>query len=193
MKRSIQAKLYFFIDEKLKSNGLAQHAIEAKDARTLFRLSMQSLIGVREIGGNNQGEMVELIQSTIGGAGKEPWCMAAVQSCIAYAEEKTKLVSPIIASEHCLTVWNDSPKEQRVKSFPLGGAIVIWRHGTTSNGHTGCLESTDGIIMHTYEGNTESGLDESGKIEREGGGFYYCKRGFRGDGSMKVVGFLKPF
>lgn len=191
--RKIEPKMIEFLDVKLKDNGLAQHAVETKDARTLFRLAMQACVGIREKTGRNDGPMVELIQETIGSHSGEAWCMSAVQSCIAYAEVKTGVVSPIFPSEHCLTTWAKTPHEQRVKRFPLAGAIVIWQHGTSSNGHTGCLESTDGDVMHTYEGNTTSGIDEKGKIEREGGGFYYCKRGFAGNGEMKVVGFLKPF
>lgn len=182
-----------YLDAKLYGNGLFDHALKEKDARTIFRLAMQSCVGIRELGGNNRGPMVELIQKTVGDANLEAWCMSAVQTCLAYAELKSGKRSPIEASEHCLTVWSKTPKEQRVKTFPLAGAIVIWRHGDTSSGHTGCLESTDGEVMFTYEGNTESGLSSSGKVEREGGGFYYCKRNFKGNGDMRVVGFLKPF
>lgn len=191
--RKIEKKMIEFLDWKLMSNGLAQHAIATKDARTLYRLAMQACVGIREKSGNNDGPMVELMQETIGGHSNEAWCMSAQQTGIAYAEFKTGIISPIYASEHCLTVWKNTPEEQRVKRFPLAGAIIIWQHGVSSSGHAGCLESTDGDIMFSYEGNTTQGLDENGDVEREGGGFYYCKRGFAGNGEMKVVGFLKPF
>jgi len=104
--RSIESKLVKYIDEKLKLNGLAQEAIKTKDARTLFRLACESLVGVREKSGRNDGPIVELIQETIGRAQGEFWCMSYVQSCLAYAEVKTGIDSPIFASEHCMTVWN---------------------------------------------------------------------------------------
>lgn len=191
--RQIEKKMVDFLDKKLASNGLAQEAIEEKDARTVFRLAMEACVGIREAGGNNKGPMVQLIQETIGGAVQEAWCMSLVQTCLAYAEEKTGVKSPVAAGEHCLTVWAQTPKSLRVKSFPLPGAIIIWQHGKTTNGHTGVLIGTDGKTMKTCEGNTEGGLDSKGSVVREGGGVYANTRGFTGNGSMKVVGFLKPF
>ena len=191
--RHIEPAMIEYIDIKLKTNGLAQRAIETKAARSLFIQAAQCLVGIREVGGNNEGPMVELIQKTIGNAGKEPWCMSFVQTCLAYAEVKTGITSPIYDSEHCITVWHKSPKVARVNVFPLGGAIVIWRRSTSTKGHTGVLLSADGNLMNCVEGNTESGLDPNGKVERDGGGIYHTVRDMRGTGSLNVVGFLKPF
>src|SRR5574343_9032 len=101
--RRIEPTMVKWLDSKLAGNGLAQDAIARKDARLLFRLAMESCVGIREKGGNNSGPMVELIQETIDGADKDPWCMSLVQTCIAYAEKRTGKSSPIFASEHCLT------------------------------------------------------------------------------------------
>lgn len=191
--RNIQSDMINFLDEKLLSNGLFFQAQRDKNPRVIFRLAMQACVGIKEVGGNNMGPMVELIQDTIGDAGGESWCMSAIQTCLAYAEVKSGIKSPIFASEHCLTVWNETPKEQRVKNIPLPGAIVIWRHGNTTKGHTGCVEATDGKVLYTYEGNTERGINPDGSIERDGGGFYYCKRPFKSSYDMRLVGFLKPF
>lgn len=192
--RYIQPEMIKFLDEKLKNNGLAQHAIETKDARTLFVLACQACVGIREKTGNNDGPMVELIQKTIGGASRESWCMSLQQTGLAYAEVKTGVKSPVSPSEHCLTVWNETPKEQRVKSIPLPGAIAIWRHGNTTNGHTGCTNGADSEIFHAIEGNTTSGSDDpNGKVVREGGGVYFTTRSMHPTGEMHLVGFLKPF
>lgn len=190
--RDLEQGLLDFFDGKLKNNLLAQQAIKEKNARLLFLLAAQVSVGIREVGGNNKGPMVELIQKTIGGASREAWCMAFVQSCLEYAEEMTGVVSPLYVSEHCQTVWNKTAKTQRVKYHPLAGAIAIWRHGNTTNGHTGVLESADNKIFYAYEGNTESGL-ANGKVERDGGGVYRTQRGITGNGNMKIMGFLKPF
>lgn len=191
--RQIEKKMVDFLDKKLAGNGLAQQAIEKKDARTLFRLAAEACVGIREQGGNNKGPMVVLIQETIGSANKEAWCMSFMQTCVAYAELKTGVKSPLAASEHCLTVWAKTPKAQRVKISPLPGAIAIWQHGSSQNGHTGVVTGADEKNFTAVEGNTESGLNSKGDVERDGGGVYATKRNRVKNGSMKVVGFLKPF
>lgn len=184
--RNIEKKLVDWIDKKLAGNGLAQKAIEDKDARTLFRLAAESCVGIRETS-HNAGPMVELIQETVGGADKEPWCMSFVQSCLAYAEKKTGIKSPIFESEHCLTVWAKTPKKMRVKEVPLPGAIIIWQHGSSQAGHTGVMLEWNKTKFNSVEGNTG---DEN---MREGDGVYYRIRNAKANGRMKVVGFLKPF
>lgn len=196
--RQIEPKMVQYLDEKLLKNGLAQDAIKNKNARTLFLLAMQSCVGIREKTGNNDGPMVELIQETIGDHENEAWCMALVQTCIAYAEVKTGVKSPLFPAEHCLTVWRETPVEQRVKFSPLPGAIVIWKHlddqgRSTENGHTGCVVGCDETVFQAVEGNTTSGLAPDGSIERNGGGVYFTHRSRTRNGSMAVVGFLKPF
>lgn len=191
--RTIEKKMVEWLDAKLESNGLAQDAIKKKDARLVFGLAMDSCVGIREKGGNNRGPMVELIQDTVGSADREPWCMSLVQTCVAYAEKKTGIKSSLVASEHCLTVWRESPKSLRVKSVPAPDAIIIWRHGTSSSGHTGKMRVWRKNKMDTVEGNSVSGVNPSGAVVADGGGVYANVRSVTGSGNMKVVGFLKPF
>ena len=194
--RTIEKTMINFIDKKLEKNGLAQQAIKDKDARVLVVLAAQACVGIREEGGNNKGPMVRLIQETIGGASAEAWCMSFVQTMIAYAEYKTKKYSRVHPSEHCMTVWNKTPKEYRVKTRPLRGAIAIWNYAPSQNGHTGILdiyEDKSKGKMNLIEGNTEQGLTSSGTIERDGGGVYYTERSNVGTPKMRLVGFLKPF
>lgn len=192
--RHIQQKMIDFFDMKLKDNGLAQLAKKEENARLLFTEAAKACVGIREKTGNNDGPMVELIQQTIGNAVNESWCMSFVQTCLAYAALKTNKLIPIFESEHCLTVWEKTPKEQKVKITPLPGAICIWRHGNTSNGHTGIVLGCDEDTMHLVEGNTTGGsADPNGAVVREGGGCYYTVRSRYGTGGMRVVGFLKPF
>jgi hypothetical protein len=191
--RHIQPEMIKYLDNKLKENGFAQHCVEIKDARNLFIETQKSCVGIREVGGNNKGPLVELIQKTIGGASAEAWCMSMQQTCLAYVENKLNIRSPIYSSEHCLTVWNKSPIESRVQFYPKPGAIIIWRHGNTQNGHTGMVMENYGNSIAAIEGNTESGLKLDGSIERNGGGIYFTNRNIRNNGSMIIVGFLKPF
>lgn len=188
MAREIEQKMINFLDAKLSANGLAQHAIDIKDARLLFGLAAEACVGIKEQGGNNRGPMVELMQKTIEGADREPWCMAFVQTCLAYAELRTGKKSPIVATEHCMTAWRNSPQEQRVKTHPLKYAIIIWNYDGTDSGHTGVIiENNRQSYLQSVEGNTG---DES---MRDGDGVFYKKRDWIRTGSLRRVGFLKPF
>ena len=192
MTRDLHPEMRDWLDHKCAET--AHRALIEADARACFLFAMRAMVGIREQGGNNRGRLVELIQETLGKAEGEPWCMSAVQTALAWAELRTGKKSPIVASEHCMTVWNETPKEQRVKNIPAPGAIIIWRHGAGPSGHTGVTTSTvvDGKFT-AIEGNTESGLTAAGHIEREGGGCYETRRNTIGAGSMKVIGFLRPF
>lgn len=185
--RKIEPEMVRYLDLKLQLNGMAQHAISVKDARTVFGLAMEACVGIVEVGGNNMGPMVKLIQETIDGANKEPWCMALVQTCLAYAELKTGIASPVFATEHCMTCLRETAQDARVKRSPLKYAIVIWQHSGTDNGHTGILIEPRQVTMRTVEGNTGSNGG------RDGDGVYVKERSRTRNGDLIVRGFLKPF
>lgn len=185
--RQIELELFDWIDDKLAKNGLAQHAMLVKDGRFVFGCAMESCVGIYEIGGNNNGPMVRLIQKTIGEANREPWCMGLVQSCIAYTEKKLGITSAVFPSEHCMTVWRNTPIEWRVKVSPLRGAVVIWNREGTDQGHTGMVLEHNQLQMTTIEGNTGS------NGSRDGDGVYRKRRSKIRDGELKVIGWLKPF
>ena len=185
--RKIEQRMINFLDAKLTANGLAQHAIDIKDARLLFGLACEACVGIMEKGGNNKGPMVELLQETIGRAEGEPWCASFVMTCLAYAEFKTGIKSPVYATEHVRTMWAETPKDQRVKRSPIKYAIVIWGKENSSSGHTGVvIDSAPGQWLRTIEGNT-------GADARDGDGVYYKKRDWIRTGSLLKLGFLKPF
>lgn len=194
MVRKIQDEMFQYIDAKLVMTDAGKKAIADKNARELFALALECCVGIREEGGNNKGKLVELIQKTIGDAERESWCMSFQQTGIAYVERKLGIVSKYPVSEHCLTCWQDAPAELRVHISPLRGAIVIWQHGKTSNGHTGMVRQPPiGDSFNAVEGNTEGGFAANGAIERDGGGVYYTHRSTNGNGDMRVKGYLKPF
>lgn len=192
--RKITDKMFNYIDNKLKNNGAAQNAIVTKDARSLFIYASEACVGILEQGGNNKGPLVEELQKTVDGrASREPFCMGAVQTWLAYVERKIGVVSPIYSSEHCMTTWRETSTKQRVKTMPLAGTIIIWQHyknrKPTEAGHTGVeTEILKGNkSMETVEANTGDGS------MRDGDGVYIRTRSLVKDGSMRVVGFLKPF
>lgn len=193
--RAIEKKMIAYLDAKLAGNGAAQEAIKSKDARSLFGYAAEACVGIREATGANDGPMVKLLQETIGGANGEAWCMSFVQTCLAYAEHKTGVKSPIHPSEHCMTTWNKTPKKMRVKRVPLKGAIAIWNYPPSANGHTGIVMeyAHKKNKMKLVEGNTTSGLRADGTIERDGGGCYQTERSTLSGKKMVLVGFLIPF
>ena len=200
-RRSITAKTILFLDSALRLNGLAQDHIKNKNARGLLVEAAKACVGQKEKTGKNDGEFVEEIQKTVDGrANGEAWCMAFVQTMIAYVEFKLGIVSPLLATEHCLTLWENTKEklpDQLVKYSPLAGAIIIWQHGDTSNGHTGFVLSCDEKEFNAVEGNASGYLvpvtATQSSVNREGNGVFYTHRNRMGNGDMKVLGFIKPF
>jgi hypothetical protein len=191
--RQIEPKLVKYIDAKLAGNGLAQDAFERKDARQVFVLAAQACVGIKEKSGRNDGEMVELIQETVGGASGEPWCMALIMSCLAYAEVKCGVKSPLMATEHCQTLWQKTPKSQRVKLAPLAGAIAIWGDVGKSSGHTEIVLSADAKSFQAIGGNTSGTTKPGQAVNRDGNGVFYTVRSMKSTAKRKLLGFLKPF
>lgn len=192
MGRHITTKMVAFIDSKLKDNVHAQELIAKKDARSLMVIVAATLVGIREIG-SNRGPLVTEIQSTVGGPDHVAWCMSTVQTVVAYIEFKTGVKSGLYVTESCLEAWEKTDKALRVVDMPLGGAVIIYQHGTSYQGHTGILESTDKVTTWAFEGNTGSGVTPGGAIQREGDGVYHTHRNYKGVGDMHLLGFIKPF
>jgi len=197
-KRIIRPELVKYIDERMELDGLAKVALANKDARTLMWLAGGKLVGISEATGRNDGKMVNLIQDTVGPPNQWPWCMSYVQTCIAYAELKTGKKSPIAVSEHCLTVWQQTPKEQRVKYLPLAGAIAIWNDEGKVTGHTEIVLSADKEWFLSCGGNTSgyftrAQVKESNYVNREGNAVVFAKRSMKSGARRKLLGFLKPF
>ena len=188
MARKITDKMFSFIDSKLKTNGAAQLAITSKDARSLFIYAAESCVGIKEEGGNNKGLYIVELQKTVDGeAGSEPYCMAAVQTWVAYVEKKLQVTSDLFTSEHCMTTWRKTAISKRVNKIPAPGAIIIWQNGSSDSGHTGVMLEYLGNKMDSLEANTGSGN------MRDGDGIYLKTRSTTNNGKLKVVGFLRPF
>ena len=143
-------------------------------------------IGVQEQGNNGGAQVKEFQRAVDNVAQGEAWCMSFAQYSIKAAESATQVNSQVAKSEHCLTVWNNSPIELR-RSYPEPGSLVIWQHGNSTSGHVGIVEAVhpDGTFT-TIEGNTSGGFGN-----REG--VYRKQRDMGGEGNMRVVGFLKVF
>lgn len=143
-------------------------------------------IGVKEEGGDNRGETVEMFQRAVDGrAFRESWCACFCFYCLINTGG-----TDLFMSEHCLTVWNKSPRELRIPK-PRPGCLVIWQFEGTASGHMGIVKALmSDTQMLTVEGNTSG----ASHIERNGGGVYLKQRAIRPvTGRMRLKGFLYPW
>lgn len=204
--REIRPEMVKYIDAKLMDSGLAKHHVQNKNPRGLMVEAARVLVGITEKTGKNDGFYVELIQDTVGGVNNEAWCMATQQTLLAYVELKTGIKSPLLATEHCTTLWMWVLKNRPdliVKYNPLAGALAIWKHGKTAveklpAGHTEMVLDCDEKVFHAVGGNTTGWFTEkeaqAGKrVNREGNSLVYTLRSRAGDGDMELLGFIKPY
>lgn len=197
MSRSIGGRLFGEFDNRLKNVAQARNCLSTKDARGLLVEAARVMINVIEEK-PNQGAVIDLMHEVGGSSAGDAWCMSFVQSCIAYVEQKLKIVSPIFHSPGCLSVWNKTPQVQRVKTLPLGGAILIWQSDQNPNlGHTGIVLDCDGTTMHDIEGNTSPSKSIDDPIAREGDGVFLCNRRWNllesDERGLMLLGAIKPF
>jgi len=178
--------------------GIAQR-IKLIAATTLLVIVASVSDNFREKTGNNDGMRVALAQMTVNGKDEfEAWCMAEVQSKIAFVEAELGVKSPFLATEHCMTLMRHAIKNKyavlNYQDFQPGDTI-IWEHGETDSGHTGIFIKwiVFGKIMLVSEGNTTAGLGPNGTIVREGGGGYIVQRAVGKIGDMNLRGAARPF
>lgn len=161
-------------------------------------------VGVREVGGNNKGHMVERFQRAVDGrADRESWCAAFVQYCLQESYKLTEAIflrsfdikPTVFSSEHCITIWNKTDKFQRLEK-PIPGCLIIWQKyyldKLTMNGHIGIVSKVldDGTIK-VIEGNTSGDCSE---VVRDGSGVYETTRFWHQRyGDMRFLGFINPW
>jgi hypothetical protein len=90
------------------------------------------------------------------------WCMAFVYWCVTEAMP----VNPLVRTGGVMRQWNEINPKYKHRN-PLAGDIFIMDHGH-GLGHTGFVESVDGLNIHTIEGNT----NDTGSRE----GYEVCRR-----------------
>ncbi len=165
--------------------------------RRMLVFESKRWVGIKEVGGPNKGQVVEMFQKAVDGkASGEPWCLAFVQFCIEMVDAEFDFVRQMKAmktickpTEHCLTLWNATTPQAR-KKLPEAGLIVLWQHGDTTSGHAGIVtEVLEKGEFRTVEGNTGAGTG----VIREGDGVFERIRSINGAGTMKVLGFVAPW
>lgn len=140
-------------------------------------------VGIREHGGANKGNEVEMFQKAVDGKAQgEPWCLAFVQFVVGQVCKNYDILNPLVRTEHCQTLYNRTDKRY-LRKDPERGFIFILKSKTSSSGHTGfCLNR--GSAFETVEGNTNA----SGS--REGDGVYVKTRVVAGTPTMDMRGFI---
>ena len=178
------------------------------DAKILLRRGLASFaktfVGVKEVGGNNKGEFVQVFQKAVDNvAGGESWCAAFVSYCIktwgnvmksAIDIPGFKYSSALVLSESVCNFWFNNPASFRIEK-PEVGALILWRRWAngkpTWQGHIGIIvEVVDSVTVRSIEGNTSS----DSANERDGDGVFIKNRNLtRNYGSLRPLGFLRSF
>lgn len=161
--------------------------------KSIVQVAAKSFVDIREEGPNS-GYFIELMQKTVNNkAEREPYCVAFVQTVIAYVEYRTGLRSRLPSTESSIIMWNSCPEDMKSDKAFIG-AIVVWQWKGTNRGHagivTGVFENGD---FRTVEANTNAG-DSSGFSQGNEGEGIYSKVRPPGDvGDMVLLGFITPF
>lgn len=194
--RHIHPTLRLMMEAKIFPNGVIPDAFVKNDVQrmvVLVSIGLESL-KVREVGGNNRGKLVGLIQDIIGsfvetGTG-DAWCMSTVQVIIAFIEDFLGVESPVLDSEGVTATAEHAKKIPGLYTVdPETGTFFQVQYGTKWQGHTGSvLELLAGGKMRTFEGNT--GSDSI----RDGSGAYFRTRDQKKFGSnIFVRGFIRVY
>lgn len=142
-----------------------------------------SMIGVREKGFNS-GEQIEEFQKAVDGkASKEPYCLGFIQwgakkVCGVYGVK-----NPLHPTEHCVTLWNNTPAKYKEKSA-AAGRIGVMKSRTSSNGHVFYDKASGLLSWPTIEANTNTAGS------REGDGVYASTRWSTGTATKKILGHI---
>ncbi len=144
-----------------------------------------SQLGVEEIPrGSNWGRDIQKYLKSVSINFPASWCMAFVYWCFDEWAHITAHENPLVKTGGVLAQWNQIDPRYKIvsnlKEVPLkAGDIFIMNHGH-GLGHTGFVESVEGSVINTIEGNT----NDTGSRE----GYEVCrrKRSFN-----QIVGFIR--
>lgn len=126
-------------------------AIHDKNWRVLMANAASAFLEIKE-DPQNKGHWIENHSKTVDGrAQMEPYCMAFVQTIIAYCEFKMDLTSPLVATESVMSLWNNTPDSMKSQR-PRMGYIAMWNHRGTTRGHAGIVHEITKDGFNCIEG-----------------------------------------
>ncbi|MDZ4810776.1 MAG: CHAP domain-containing protein [Bacteroidota bacterium] len=165
----------------------------------IFVEAALKFVGVTENGGDNRGPEVEMFQKAVDGkAAQEAWCLGFSQYCVREADKKyselfegTTPKNILFQTEHVLTLWNKTPKENRIEK-PHVGCLILWNYykdgKQTTLGHVGIVSK---IIDDTFCQSVEGNTSPSNSVQRNGDGVYLKTRAYSSTASnMRILGFI---
>lgn len=117
---------------------------------------------VREVGGNNKGEVVEHILRSVGLKPGQPWCAAFVSMVgrVAFGDDW-----PLPNVGGCYTLGEAAAKKEILYKFPAPGAVfLLWSQSKGRFHHTGFVDKSSRNGWWTVEGNT----NEEGSVDGDG-------------------------
>ena len=126
--------------------------------------------GVREVPpGSNRGPKVDAYLGSVGLGGGYPWCIAFVHWCFAEAARARGLVNPFPATGGCADGWSRVKAASPARVVQARAHPALVRPGLVfvldlgrGTGHAGFVESVAGTLLHTVEGNTNTGGSRNG-------------------------------
>ena len=145
----------------------------AAAVNSLALLALQTAIG--QLGqseqpkGSNKGEMVNQYLKAVNLNPGYPWCQAFVFWCYEQAAKKLGAANPVFKTAGALACWNGTAVNFKVLPAdamrhpgtikPGAQFILDYGHG---KGHTGIIESIEGNILRTIEGNSDNDGSRNG-------------------------------
>lgn len=145
------------------------NVLQTNLAAQALNIAISQLGVLEDPRGSNRGPAVERYLAATGLGGGNPWCMAFVYWCVAEASDLVNAVNPLFKTAHVLTQWNKTQVAIRLThaaamqdlKLITPGSIFIMDYGR-GLGHTGFVESINGNILTTIEGNTNQGGSREG-------------------------------
>lgn len=127
--------------------------------------------------GSNWGHPVQDYLHKVGIDFPASWCMAFVYWSFDEAAKAIGAITPLVKTGGVLRAWNEAGSHHVTDPQPGDIFIMDFGHGL---GHTGIVESVEGSVLHTIEGNT----NDTGSRE----GYEVCRRQ---RSIYKIKGYLR--
>lgn len=114
--------------------------------------------------GSNWGPVVQAYLASVGITFPAPWCMAFVYWCFNEAAKMMSVANPVYKTGGVMMQLAKSKSKIVKKPQPGDVFIMEFGHGL---GHTGIVESINGNVVNTIEGNTnDDGSREGYEVAR---------------------------
>lgn len=137
-------------------------------SKEALKIAREQLGVMEDPPGSNRGKKVEEYQAAAGCPPGSYWCACFTYYCYKKASENLGVPNPACKTASCHTHWNKTKgnkisTEQAVNNPALikPGSVFIIDHGK-GFGHTGIVEKVEGGIIHTIEGNSNTGGSRNG-------------------------------